>query len=852
MKKIVLIDGNNLMFRAYYATAYTGNLMKNSKGVVTNALYGFVNMINKIIDEEKPKYLAVAFDVGKSFRHREYLDYKAGRNETPTELLNQLEMVRELLDKMGIYNISVLDYEADDIIGTLAKRANLDPEWDATIITSDHDYLQLITDIVDVKLLSQKGFKKYNPSSFYEDYGIEPINVIDLKALMGDSSDNIPGVPGIGEKTALKLLSEYKTLDNLYDNIDNIKGKLHEKLVDNKESAYFSYKLATIYCDVPDIPDFLCMEYTGPTSELDDYYRELEFYSLIKTHEQVKKEPVNIEYKELTDVSDINTEKQISYYIECDKENYHDAKILGMGLYDTVNLFYVRPEDIKKVMDHIRNRVKYTFDLKKNMVLLKDIDLNTIYDANIAAYLLNKNFKDDLAILMNNDSINTITYHDLIKGGSEEDIKKTVTLKAKYIFDMHDKFIDDLKSEEMYELFNEIEMPLVRVLAKMELAGIRCDSTVLNKMKDEMNEKIEDIKKQIYSLCGHEFNISSPKQLGEVLFDELGLPHGKKGNSGYKTGAEVLEKLVGDHPVIELILKYRNYTKLSSTYLEGLNKYIREDGKIHTIYKQTLTRTGRLSSVDPNLQNIPARDELGRLVRKAFLPVNHEFLSADYSQIELRILAHISKSQELIDAFVRGDDIHTKVASDIFNKSMDAVTKTERRTAKAVIFGIVYGISGFGLGENIGLSAKEANKFIDKYYDLYPGVKKYMDMIISSSKESGYVRTLFNRKRNIDELFSSNFLIRQSGERIALNTPIQGTSADIIKKAMVEVDKAFEANNIKSQMLLQIHDELVFDCLEEEKTAVTDIVKTIMEGVVSLSVPLKVSTDFGVDLYETK
>lgn len=404
----------------------------------------------------------------------------------------------------------------------------------------------------------------------------------------------------------------------------------------------------------------------------------------------------------------------------------------------------------------------------------------------------------------------------------------------------------------MYELFSEIEMPLVRVLAKMELAGIRCDAGVLNKMKEEMDVKIEDIRNQIYSLCGHEFNISSPKQLGEVLFDELGLPHGKKGSTGYKTGAEVLEKLVGAHPVIELILEYRNYTKLSSTYLEGLNKYIKSDGKIHTIYKQTLTRTGRLSSVDPNLQNIPARDELGKLVRKAFLPVNQEFLSADYSQIELRVLAHISKSQELIDAFVRGDDIHTKVAADIFNKGMDEVTKKERSTAKAVIFGIVYGISGFGLGENIGLSTKEAKQFIDKYYELYPGVKNYMDMIIASSKETGYVRTLFNRKRYIDELFSSNFMIRQSGERIALNTPIQGTSADIIKKAMIEVDKAFENNNIKSQMLLQIHDELVFDVVEEEKDKVTDIVKTIMESVVSFSVPLKVSTDFGTDLYETK
>lgn len=850
-KKIVLIDGNNLMFRAYYATAYTGNLMKNSKGVVTNALYGFVTMLNKIISEENPEYLAVAFDVGKSFRHRDYEEYKAGRNETPEELKKQLTMCRTLLDKMGIFNINVLDYEADDIIGTLAKRANEDPEWDATIITSDHDYLQLITDIVDIKLLSQKGFTRYNPQSFKEEYGIDPIRVIDLKALMGDSSDNIPGVPGIGEKTALKLLVEYQTLDNLYANIGSIKGKLHDKLVENKDLAYFSYKLATICCDVPNIPDFTDMAYKGPTDELEDYYRELEFYSLIKKQTSVSKPDINIDYQELKKIHDIKLDKQISYYIECDNENYQNANILGMGLYDGSTLYYVEPSKIKEVMDYIREVPKYTFELKKNMVLLNDIDLNTIYDMNIAGYLLNKVIKDDIAILMNNDGIKIPLYHEVLK--NPECLKEEIVKKAKYIFDLHEKYIDDLKAEDMFELYENIEMPLVRVLAKMELEGIRCDVDILNSIKKDVDKKISELEREIYDLCGRVFNISSPKQLGEVLFDDLKLPYtSKKNEKGYKTSAEVLEKLKDIHPVINLILEYRNYTKVNSTYLEGLKKYIMDDGKIHTIYKQTLTRTGRLSSVDPNLQNIPARDELGRLVRKAFLPVNQEFLSADYSQIELRILAHISKSEELINAFIRGDDIHTKVAADIFNKDMESITKVERRTAKAVIFGIVYGISGFGLGENIGTSPKEARKFIDKYLELYPGVKEYMDMIVSSAKSDGYVRTLFKRKRIIDELYSSNYMIRQSGERIALNTPIQGTSADIIKKAMVEIDKAFEVNNIKSKMLLQIHDELVFDCLEEEKDHIVDIVKTIMESTVNLSVPLKVSTDFGTNLYDTK
>ena len=849
-KRIVLIDGNNLMFRSYYATAYTGNLMKNSKGQTTNALYGFVNMINKIIDEEKPEYICVAFDVGKSFRHREYADYKAGRNATPEELKSQLVIVRELLDKMGIFNINVLDYEADDIIGTLCKRADEDEEWDALLVTSDHDYLQLITDVCNVKLLKPKDFTKYNPQNFEEEYGIEPIRVIDLKALMGDASDNIPGVPGIGEKTALKLLKEYKTLDNLYANIDNIKGKMHDKLVENKDSAYFSYKLATIYRDVPISNTFEDMKYEGPTDKLDDMYRELEFYSLIKNQKPVKKAEIETNLSILEDIKDIRLDKQIAYYIECDNEIYYGSNILGMGLYDGKNLFYVEPSLIDEVFDYTQETPKYTFDLKKNIVLLKRFDTNTIYDMNLVSYLLNKVTKDDIAIPMNNDGIDIPLYHDIIK--NKLDIKQTVALKAKYIYDLHDKYIDDLKSDEMYELYTEIEHPLTSVLAKMELNGIRCDANILNDLSKEMKGHLSEIEEKIYELCDTKFNISSPRQLGEVLFEKLGLPHGKKGATGYKTGAEVLEKLIGVHPVIEYILEYRNLSKLESTYLEGLNRYIREDGKIHTIYKQTLTRTGRLSSAEPNLQNIPARDEIGKLVRKAFLPENQEFLSADYSQIELRILAHISGSKELIDAFVRGDDIHTKVAADIFNKKMEDVTKNERRTAKAVIFGIVYGISGFGLGENIGISPKEARSFIQKYYELYPGVKDYMDLIVKDAYDSGYVRTLFKRKRHIDELFSGNYMIRQGGERIALNTPIQGSSADIIKKAMVEIDKAFEVNNIKSKMLLQIHDELVFDVLEEEKEKVTDIVKTIMESTVKLSVPLKVSTDFGTDLYETK
>lgn len=849
MKKLILIDGNNLMFRSYYATAYTGNIMKNSKGLTTNALYGFANMLNKIIAEEYPEYMAVAFDIGKSFRHESYKDYKAGRMETPDDLKEQMPIARELLDAMGIKHYEIANYEADDIVGTLAKRASSSNEWSVVLVTSDHDYLQLIDDNISVKLLQSKGFTRYTPSNFYEEYGITPIHVIDLKALMGDSSDNIPGVAGVGEKTALKLLREYETLENLYANIESVSGKLKEKLLNDRDTAFMSKDLATIYCDVPITDDFEDMKYVGPTDKLNDFYRELEFYSLMSDF----KKPVitdDFTFSELNDVKALKLDRQIAYYIECDNENYHTATILGMGLYDGTNAYYVPNAMIKEVMDYTRDTVKYTFDLKKNIILLDDFQTNTIYDLNLAAYLLNQTTKDDIAVLMNNNGITMDFYHDIIK--NKLDIGPIVARKAKFIFDTHDDYIADLRSESMYDLYEDIEFPLISVLAKMEHNGIRCDADILAKMREEAKKKIDELSNEIYQLCGCIFNISSPKQLGKILFERLGLPHGKKGATGYKTGAEVLEKLASKHPVIPLILEYRNMTKLYSTYLEGLNKYILADGKIHTIYKQTLTRTGRLSSIDPNMQNIPARDELGKLVRKAFIPEFDEFLSADYSQIELRILAHISQSQELIQAFIDGDDIHTKVAADIFNKPKEEVTKKERSMAKAVIFGIVYGISGFGLGENIGITPKEAKKFIDKYYELYPGVKKYMDLIVKDAYDCGYVRTLFNRKRHIDELFNKNYMIRSQGERIALNTPIQGTSADIIKKAMVEIDKAFEVNNVKSKMLLQIHDELVFDVLAEEKEKVTDIVKTIMESTVKLSVPLKVSTDFGKDLYSTK
>ncbi len=857
MKKIILVDGNNLMFRSYYATAYTGNVMRNSKGVPTNALYGFISMINKIVDEEKPKYMAVAFDVGKNFRKDKYPEYKAGRNETPDDLIKQMPIAREILDKMGIKHFEKEPYEADDIIGTLAKMADMDPDFDATIVSSDRDLLQLISDVVDVKLLKQKGHIRYNPQTFKEDYGIDPINVIDLKGLAGDSSDNIPGVRGIGEKTALNLLREYKTIENLYDHIDNIKGKTQEKLINDKQKAIFSKEMATIYRDVPlEIDDLESIKYE-PTDnkELYELYQELEFYSLTKDMKKEKIE-LNCSFTEINDKEDLILDDIVAFYIECDDVNYHTAHILGMAISDKNTNYYVKPDLIKEVFPLLEDKILYTYDLKKNIVLLKKLGLkvtNCIFDTMIASSLLWDNLKEDLAYLMNNKNIETPFYETLMKENFElETLKKTCILKSRFIFDSRDELIEDLKAEQMYDLFSNIEMPLIKVLAKMEIEGVKVNPQVLLEMKEEIGVKIDLVSKEIYNMAGSEFNISSPKQLGDVLFNKLGLPFGKKTMKGYKTDIKILHKLMSYHPIIEKIMEYRNLTKLMNTYIEGLPNFILEDGKIHTVYTQNLTRTGRLSSTYPNLQNIPTKDEEGRKIRKAFVPVNDMFLSADYSQIELRILAHISGSKELQQAFINDQDIHTKVAADIFDVPEEMVSKNMRTTAKAVIFGIVYGISGFGLGENLSIDSRQAKKFIDKYLELYPGVKNYMDNIVKEAYDEGSVRTLFNRKRNIDELYSKVYQVRSAGERIALNTPIQGTSADIIKKAMVEIDKAFLQNNIQSKMLLQVHDELIFDVKEEEKEQVETIVKNIMENVVKLSVPLKASADYGRDWYETK
>lgn len=863
MEKIILVDGNNLLFRSYYATAYSGNFMKNSKGFPTNALYGFTNMINKIINEECPTYMIVAFDKGKTFRHEKYEQYKDGRIEMPDELKVQFPLAKELLTHMGIKYYECDNYEADDIIGTFAKYCDEEEDFIGTIVSSDKDLLQLISHDVDIKLLKQKDYIRYNEKSFKEAYGIEPINIIDLKALMGDSSDNIPGVKGIGEKTALKLLHDYKTLNGVYDNLDKLTPKMREKLENDKDNAYMSYDLATIYKEVPmeiSIPDIKLKNKNS--DKLNEMYKELEFYSFLKKEE--KKVDNNIEVKIIENTSEINVQKDSAYYLEILGTNYHSSKILGMAIYNEDNSFYIPFEIIEKKHDFL-DKLKYTYDYKKNYVALKKHNiniLNTNFDTMIAGYLLEYNIKEDISYLANSFNYNIPFYDEMyLKNKSkslyeEEDIKKTAKaalLKAKFIYETKNIFEEKLKEEKLLDLFEEIEMPLSKVLGDMEYNGVLIDQNELNKLGEEFKIKIELLEQSIYNDAGEKFNISSPKQLGEILFDKLQLPHGKKNKSGYSTSIDVLNKLLGKHPIIEKIIEYRTINKLYTTYVEGLKNAICRDGKIHTIYTQTLTRTGRLSSIEPNLQNIPIRNEYGALIRKAFIPSeNGIIMSGDYSQIELRILSHMANIDSLKKAFYDNIDIHTKTASDIFKIPTDLVDKKMRRIAKAVNFGIIYGISSFGLSENLHIRPKEAKEFIDSYLQTYPGVKQYMDDTIKKAYEDGYVRTLFNRKRTIGELQNKNYMIRQSGERIALNTPIQGTSADIIKKAMIEIAKKLEQEKMQTKMIIQVHDELVFDVPNNEKEKIEKIIKDIMENVCELSVPLNVEIAYGKNWREAK
>lgn len=871
MNKIILVDGNNLLFRSFYATAYQGVIMKNSKGFPTNALYGFINMMHKIIEEEAPSYIMVAFDKGKTFRHDKYVDYKAGRSEMPDELRLQFPKAKEVLEALGIKYFEIDNYEADDIIGTLSLEVENRDDFIATIISSDKDLLQLVSDKVVMKLLKQSGHIMMTKEEFEKTYQVPPIRMIDLKALMGDPSDHIPGVKGIGEKTAINLLSKFNSLDNLYNRIDEVTGKTKEKLENDKENAYMSYDLATIYREVPlgfTLDD--CKYTRKNTKEFKSLLEEFEFHSLLKkfhlegesndTLVEVKKESETIKILPIDELKS-NT---FSFYVETRGSVYSKSEVLGVGFYDGISGYFLSKEELENYKSLFSGKsFKYTYDLKKSIVVLSSlgIDVNQVtFDTMIATYLLDYVVKDDISFVAQAFDVKIPLYDDLF--GSEKrpkevslDVLRDVCCqKAKFIYDTRNKLLEKLEKNEELELFQNIEMPLSRVLADMELTGIKVDVDYLDKVASELKSHMDIIEKEIYELAGVTFNIMSPAQLSKVLFETLEIPYPKRTKDGkYSTSKDILDKIRFVHPIVDKILEYRTLAKLYTNYAVGLKSEVREDGRIHTIFTQTLTRTGRLSSISPNLQNIPARAEYSKLIRKAFIPDdNSKLLSSDYSQVELRIFAHMSKAENLIQAFVDGKDIHTKTASDIFHVPMCEVTKDMRRTAKAVNFGILYGISSFGLSEDLGIDIATAKKFIDNYLETYPGISEYMEEEKKKAYEFGYVTTLMNRRRVIEELKNKNYMIRSSGERMALNTPIQGTAADILKKAMVEIYEEFNKRGLKSKMLIQVHDELVFNVLNDELDEVSSIVKNIMENTMALSVPLKVDIEYGDNWYEAK
>ena len=856
MKKVILVDGNNLLFRSYYATAYKGNILRNSKGFPTNALYGFINMLNKIVKEENPSYIMIAFDKGKTFRHEKYEGYKDGRKETPQELKEQFPVAKKIAEAMGMHAFEIDNYEADDIIGTFAKEVDINDDFIATIISSDKDLLQLISDDVEVKLLKSNDYIMMNKKTFFDVYGLTPDKMIDLKALMGDSSDNIPGVKGIGEKTALQLLQKYNSLDGVYQNLEEISGKTQEKLKNDKENAYFSKELATIYKEVPIDTNLENIKYDGITSDYIPLLEEYEFFSIINKldiKKDVKEEKIEVNMYD--DIDKLNINDDYAIYIET-KGNYHDKDIIGLAIYNEKISAYIPKEGLhnSKIFTSFN---KATYDLKKLIVLFKYLGIdydNNFDDIMISAYLLNYNLKDDIAYLMNLSGEDATPIEKLIKDkASVEDIAYQTIKKAKFIYNNREKFKNELKINECENLYYDMEMPLVYVLSDMEYTGVCVSHDVLNEMKDEIKIKLDSLSNDIYNYAGCEFNILSPKQLGKILFEKLSIPYPKRiKDDNYSTSSDILNKLL-NYPIVVSVLEYRTLAKLYSNYALGLLDFIKEDGKIHTTFNQTLTRTGRLSSNNPNLQNIPVREEYGRLIRKAFVASpNSSIISSDYSQIELRIFAHMANAENLIDAFNNDMDIHTKTAMDIFHVPFDSVTKDMRRSAKAVNFGILYGISSFGLSEDLGIDVKEAKRFIDHYLEAYPGIKTYMEKLISDAHQYGYVKTLFGRTRLLEELNSSNFMVRNQGERMALNTPIQGTSADILKKAMIEIYNKFNELNLKTKMIVQVHDELLFDAPNEEIEQVKKIIREIMENTYKLKVPLKVDINIGNDWYEAK
>ena len=873
MDKIILLDGNSLSYRAFYAMP----ALQNKSGLYTNSVYGFTLMLERMLEDIKPKYALVAFDKGKqTFRHKTYQDYKGTRDKTPSELVEQFGYVRELLDSYGIKYEEHFDYEADDIIGSYAKLAEK-AGLEVIIISGDKDLTQLASDNITV-YYTRRGVTEvdhYTPEFINEKYGLSPEQIIDMKGLMGDKSDNIPGIAGIGEKTAIKLLAEYKTVENVLDNIDNISGKkLKERLAEGKEDALLSKELATIFTEVPVENKLEDLTFSENRSKKKELFEKLEFVSFLK--KLAENDDVDVDGKEEKELEIINADEKTelsfensSLHIECFTEDYHNSDVVNIAVYEDENV-YIFSEDNFFENKFVRNYLesdaeKVVYDYKKILYIAKRNGISDIagnvFDVKIAAYLLDVTVKTELDKIVFNTLGNIIKSEEEIYG---KGVKRTLPTNeilypylaqvVKSIFDLKEIQSARLKEENMDSLYKNIEVKVARVLANMEYEGIHVSKKALEDMSDELDERIKILEASIHTLAGSEFNIASPKQLGIVLFEDLGLPPVKKTKTGYSTSVEVLEQLQHSHEIIPLIMEYRVLTKLNSTYAKGLVKDITRKGKIHTRYEQTLTQTGRLSSVNPNLQNIPTRIEEGKKIRKAFIPASDDrvILSIDYSQIELRVLAHMAQDKGMIDAFTHDLDIHTKTASEVNGVSLDEVTPTMRREAKAVNFGIVYGISDFGLSNNLGITRKRAKEFIDKYLETFSGVNKYMTDIVEFAKEHGYVETLYNRRRALPEINAKNKIVASLNARLAMNTPIQGTAADIIKLAMINAFDYIEKTKVDAKLLLQVHDELIFDVNKDVVDEFTIEMVKIMEEAVELDVKLKAEASSGSSWYDTK
>lgn len=878
---LIIIDGNSIINRAFYALPD----MSNSDGLKTNAIFGFVRMMFKIIEDYQPTHMSVAFDKkAPTFRHKQYADYKAGRKKMPDELGQQLEPLKELLDKFNINRLELAGYEADDIIGTVAKLGE-ENNFKVYIVTGDKDAIQLASHKTTT-LITKKGVgevEEYNYDSVVERYEMTPTQFIDLKGLMGDKSDNIPGVPGIGEKTGIKLLKQYSTIENLIEHTDELKGSIKKKIEENKELALMSKELATIITNVPLDIKLEDLEY-GDYNKDDviEKFKEFGFTSLISKllemdgGETSIKEEVNLKVQHLDNVEDFiekaKENKKVIIDVIGREGNILDKKVINVFLsLDGEEIYYINEDELSKIESLLSDSEikKHGYDLKEDYILLKpyEIELNVMdFDITIAEYLIDSKSSTSYecsAIAMKYLTRKIKSKEDLLGKGAkakkfdEIDFDELSAYTADIINTIacvYPKMEEKLKETEMDGLFYHVEMPLVEVLGSMEYIGMKVDKDQLNELKEKFTTIINGLENEIFELAGEPFNINSPKQLGVILFEKLGLPVIKKTKTGYSTNAEVLEKLRDKHEIIDKITDYRQIVKLNSTYVEGLLKIINpKTGRIHSSFNQTITTTGRISSTEPNMQNIPVKTEMGRDIRKVFVADNNcKLVDADYSQVELRVLAHMSGDENMIDAFKHGEDIHSKTASQIFDVDIKDVTSKQRIEAKAINFGIIYGKTDFGLSQDLNIPVPTAKAYIESYFSKYPKIKEFMDNAVETATETGYATTILNRRRYIPEIKASNFIVRNQGKRFAMNAPIQGSAADIIKVAMVNVYNKLKENEMKSKLILQVHDELIVEAVDEELELAEKIVREEMENAQSMDVKLDVDLNTGNSWYETK